>query len=207
MIVVVEPYARAMRKTQLTEMFRLRARIFRDELGWEVEVHDGKEFDKYDLEENVYLLSLNEQGAVDGSLRLMPTTGPTQLTDIFGELVPSDTALRSPHIWEATRFCTCRKHSPLLRGIARSAWHLVIGAIELARQAGIDSFVMIYDARVRRLYRMMGFQVDDISLRRDHTGTIFFGLAHVAADAALQVRDKAGIDYDVFSAHLGSLAA
>lgn len=207
MIVVVEPHVRQIHKVHLADMFRLRARVFRDELGWDVEIHDGKEFDKYDTEENVYLLSLNEQGMLDGSLRLMPTTGPTLLTDVFGELVPSDMALRSPHIWEATRFCVCRTHSPLLNGIASSAWQLVIGALELARDAGIDSYVMIYDARVKRLYRMMGLQVEDISFRRDENGTVFFGLIHASAEAALQVREKAGIDYDIFASHTGSLAA
>ena len=207
MIIRVEPKDRERYRNRLSEMFRLRARVFRGELGWAVDVHQGKEFDRYDAQENLYLLSVNQQRVLDGALRLMPTSGPTLLTDVFGELVPSDTALRSPHLWEATRFCVCRTHSPLRNGIATAAWHLVIGAVELAVESGIDSLLMIYDERVRPLYRLMGMAVDELSARRDGNGIVYFGLVETTPETVARIRDRGDIYYDVTAARPESLAA
>lgn len=207
MIIRVEPEDREKYKSYLSDMFRLRARVFRDELGWDVEVYNGKEFDKYDAEENVYLLSVNQQHVIDGALRLMPTSGPTLLTDVFSELVPSDMALRSPHLWEASRFCVCRTHSPLHKGIATAAWHLVIGAAEFGVQAGIDALVLIYDERVRRLCRILGMPVEDLSCRRDENGLVFFGLMEITQETVERVRERGEIHYDVTALRPDSLAA
>lgn len=69
----------------LDEMFRLRARIFLDRLGWDVQVRDGKERDKYDDKGPIYLIYTDDEAReVKGSLRLLPTTGPTLLADFFG---------------------------------------------------------------------------------------------------------------------------
>src|SRR5438552_15584925 len=90
----------------LDEMFRLRARVFRTRLGWDVQVTDGKERDKYDDEAPVYLVYADDDGRhVKGSLRLLPTTGPTVLTDIFWVTLPDAVDLSAPTIWEYTRFC------------------------------------------------------------------------------------------------------
>jgi len=46
MIIIVEPHNAEKHAYLLEQMFRLRARIFRDRLGWDVAVKDGKERDK-----------------------------------------------------------------------------------------------------------------------------------------------------------------
>lgn len=207
MIVRVEPKDREKYKAYLSDMFKLRARVFRDELSWNVEVHNGKEFDPYDAEDNVYLLSINQQRVLDGALRLMPTSGPTQLTQVFTELVPSDMALRSPSLWEASRFCVCNTHSPLHKGIAIAAWHLVIAAAELAAEAGIDALVMICDERVKRLSRVMGVPVEDLSFRRDENGTMFFGLMETTPETVRRIRERGEIHDDITILRPDSLAA
>ena len=48
MIIVVESHNADKHEHLLEQMFRLRARIFHDHLGWDVAVKDGKERDQYD---------------------------------------------------------------------------------------------------------------------------------------------------------------
>jgi hypothetical protein len=48
MIVVLEQHNAHQYQHLIDEMFRLRARIFRYRLNWDVEVTDGKERDRYD---------------------------------------------------------------------------------------------------------------------------------------------------------------
>jgi N-acyl-L-homoserine lactone synthetase len=63
-------------------MFRNRASVFSERLGWEVTVKDGRERDVFDDENPLYLISVDPYtGAYWGSLRLLPTTGPNMLRD------------------------------------------------------------------------------------------------------------------------------
>src|SRR5271169_1340038 len=106
MITVIEPHNAAEFPKLMEEMFRLRARVFRDRLGWDVEVADGKERDKYDDEAPVYLIYADDEAReVKGCLRLLPTTGPTVLTEFFADTLPEAAEFSAPTIWECTRFC------------------------------------------------------------------------------------------------------
>ena len=72
MIVVIEQYNAHEYSDLMDEMFRLRARVFRDRLRWDVQVVDGKERDKYDDEWPVYLVYADDElRKVKGSLRLL----------------------------------------------------------------------------------------------------------------------------------------
>ena len=106
MIVIVEAHNAGKHAHLLEQMFRQRARIFHDRLGWDVTVKDGKERDRFDDENPVYIIYTDDAGRkVKGSLRLLPTTGPTLLADFFSDTVPDAVHIVAPTIWECTRFC------------------------------------------------------------------------------------------------------
>ena len=105
MIVIVEPYNAEKYVHLLEQMFRLRAKIFHDRFGWDVVVKDGKERDKYDDESLVYIIYTDEhRHKLKGSLRLLPTTGPTLSADFFFDTDPDAAYLISPTLWECTRW-------------------------------------------------------------------------------------------------------
>ncbi len=109
-IVVVEPWNADRYALLLEEMFRLRARFFHDRLKWDVRIAEGKERDRYDDEWPVYVIYTDDNGAeVKGSLRLLPTTGPTLAADVFSDTLPDAVHLSSPTIWECSRFCLDEK--------------------------------------------------------------------------------------------------
>ena len=72
----------------IDQMFRLRAKAFADRLNWDVKVIDGQERDRFDDCDPLYILSLNPAGRVAGSARLLQTTGPNMLADVFPQLLP-----------------------------------------------------------------------------------------------------------------------
>ncbi|QQR69278.1 MAG: conjugal transfer protein TraI [Alphaproteobacteria bacterium] len=89
----------------LFQMHRLRARVLREQLKWDVSVQRGLEVDQYDLPDTLYLLSLNQRKEVRGCWRLLPSTGTTMLGDVFGHLLPAHQPMpRDPAAWEASRF-------------------------------------------------------------------------------------------------------
>ena len=71
----------------LAEMHRLRYRIFKERLGWDVQVSGDMEVDEFDACRPVYLLQRDDDGRVQGCVRLLPTTGPTMLRDTFPALL------------------------------------------------------------------------------------------------------------------------
>src|SRR4051794_33228597 len=96
MIVLIQSYNALDYRELLDNMFQLRARVFRDRLGWDVQVIDGRERDKYDDEGPVYLIYADDEAKkVKGCLRLLPTTGPTLVADIFADTLPDAAYIRA----------------------------------------------------------------------------------------------------------------
>ena len=71
----------------LAEMHRLRYRVFKERLGWDVEVSGDMEIDEFDACRPAYLLQTDDDGRIQGCVRLLPTTGPTMLRDTFPVLL------------------------------------------------------------------------------------------------------------------------
>jgi acyl homoserine lactone synthase len=193
MIVVVEPYNAHEYSDLMDEMFRLRARVFRDRLGWDVEVADGKERDRYDNEGPVYLIYVDDESLkVKGSLRLLPTTGPTVLADIFSDTLPDAAHLSAPTIWECTRFCL--EDDILSRGhreevlIASAALIAALG--DVAIKAGIEAIVGNFDSTMLRLYRRIGCEVEVLGSTRRYGRPVYLGLFPVSESILGKVRGK-----------------
>ena len=88
----------------LQAMYAQRKALFIDELGWKLNEVLGSEIDEFDSEDALYLIEIDDEGAVLQSARLLPTTSPTMLGEMFAKLC-DEPAPVSPHIWEASRFC------------------------------------------------------------------------------------------------------
>lgn len=193
MLVVVEDSNAHEYRELLNEMFRLRARVFKDRLEWDVKVEDGMERDRYDDEGPVYLIYTDdEQRKVYGSLRLLPTTGPTLLTDFFADTLPDATRLAAPSIWECTRFCLDEK---LLDDGNRDEMIFASGILfaglgEVALQSGIESILGNFDAGMYRLYRRIGCQVDVLGVTHRYGRAVYLGLFPVSWQILGRVKAK-----------------
>ncbi|WAP66797.1 hypothetical protein OH818_00105 (plasmid) [Jiella pelagia] len=137
----------------------MRAEVFADRLGWEVHVENGREIDRFDCEGPLYLLSLDEQsGALRGAVRLLPTTGPNMLRDVFQVLMPGG-AVESPLIWESSRFAVnprilqAEDRHEANHTLNRTTIELLCGIVEVCQRAGIEHVVSVFDARMARIFR------------------------------------------------------
>lgn len=132
-------------------MFADRAAQFHDRLQWDVSVDgEGAERDEYDALDPFYVIWETRGGRHGGSLRFLPTTGPTMIADHFPHLTDG-VRVASPFIWETTRFCI----SPTAP--ARVSAALMLGGLELGLAFGLSHAVGIFDARMVRLYRALGW--------------------------------------------------
>ena len=62
MIIVIDALNRHLHEGILDDMFRLRARVFADRLGWEVTIEEGREIDAFDALDPAYVVGLDEEG-------------------------------------------------------------------------------------------------------------------------------------------------
>ncbi len=65
-----------------------RHQIFVGQLGWQLPMADGRfERDQYDRDDTVYVVARDADGAICGCARLLPTTRPYLLKDVFAPLL------------------------------------------------------------------------------------------------------------------------
>jgi acyl homoserine lactone synthase len=153
MIILIQGHERKQYADLIDQMHALRARVFQDRLGWAVNVADGRERDRFDDLDPLYVLSVTPQGRVVGCLRALQTTGPNMLSDVFSELLPEGTVVRSPLIWESTRFCVDTEYAKERSGneLSRITGELLCGLFETALASGLDFIVSVFDTRMERI--------------------------------------------------------
>ena len=132
-------------------MFRDRAIQFHDRLSWDVTIdQNGFERDRYDAMNPLYVIWRRPDGTHGGSMRFLPTTGDTMVNDHFLHLTDG-VRIASPFIWECTRFCLAPNAD------ARTSAALMLGGLELGLRQNLSHAVGVFDARMVRIYRIMGW--------------------------------------------------
>lgn len=180
----------------MKQMFRLRAATFHKRLNWAVNVKDGLERDQFDDAHPLYLLSVDDYGQLQGSLRLLPTTGPHMLRDVFSQLLNDDEPVVSPVIWESTRFCVSAEAAAYRSGnqLNRVTGELLAGIVEVGQRAGLSSVISVYDARMRRILRLAGCPADEIGTPTRIGDVMTYAGLFAIDDAMLgRIRTAAGI--------------
>ncbi|MCF6302969.1 MAG: hypothetical protein L3J13_07190 [Devosiaceae bacterium] len=138
------------------QMYQLRARQFSQRRGWRVVVTDGLEKDRFDDMNPLYICVVSDDAKkLLASLRLLPTTGPHMLSDVFPEVMGEAGIVRHPLIWESSRFCvdteTAREFgSDSINIITRK---ILAGLFETAHTAGMQNIISVYDIFVERILR------------------------------------------------------
>lgn len=162
MIYVIGADEHYLRNDILDQMFQLRAKVFKERLNWDVAVSNGREIDRFDSCEPLYLTSINDQtGKLQGALRLLPTTGPNMLRDVFGALLP-DGEVESPLIWESSRFCIDPDLAAQPGRLNTTTTELFCGVVEVGLFAGLEAVVSVYDARMIRIFRRANWAPEPI---------------------------------------------
>ena len=145
---------------EIDEMFRNRAQTFSERLGWKVSVRNGRERDMFDDENPLYLVSVDPlTEKYRGSVRLLPTTGPNMLRDVFPFLLRDGEVVESPTIWEISRICVAPSECQRDRsksGLNSVLRELIVGIVEVGLMAGLTQIVAVFDARIYRVVKAAG---------------------------------------------------
>lgn len=168
-------------------MFRDRAHQFQTRLRWQVTVDaNGEERDPYDAMNPLYVIWQRTDGLHGGSMRLMPTLERCMVNDHFGHLTGGG-RIESPLIWECTRFCLARGAG------STTAAALMLAGAEIMKGFAVQHFVGVFDARMVRIYRMIGASPEIIGADGIGRHRISVGLWSFAQQTRDRLARNAGI--------------
>ena len=180
----------------LAEMHRLRYRIFKGRLGWDVQVSGDMEIDEFDACQPAYLVQKDDDGRIQGCVRLLPTIGPTMLRDTFPVLLDGESAPASDAIWESSRFGVdlSSRSEKAGRSIARATFELFAGMIEFGLMRGLSDIVTVTDARMERILCRANWPLRRLGSPRAIGKTLAVaGYLEVSRERLARVRDAGGL--------------
>jgi len=145
----------------LDNMHHLRCRVFRDRLKWDIHCENNRDIDFYDRLNPVYAIATPDRRTATGCWRILPTTGPNMLRDIFPQLVEKGAVPEGEQIWEISRFAvdTLTPTYESLASLHATTSELLIKLVEFGLNNGIRNFVAASDVRFERILKRSGLTV------------------------------------------------
>lgn len=164
MIYVVDRRNRDAYGPQLEEMFRIRHRIYVDGRKWTALARaDGREIDAYDGGNAVYLLGLDDAGRVTGGLRLVPTTGPHLMRDVFAHAVIWGPLPGNPRVYEFTRYFLTEEPDAKANR-RRESGKLLSAMFEYGLAARLTQFSLVCDTFFMPTMLELGWKVRPLGI-------------------------------------------
>lgn len=169
-------------------MFRDRTDQFHQRLGWDVVVNEiGYERDQYEQENPFYVILSGPNGAHLGSLRLLPTTGPTMIAEHFAECL-GGRSFDNDYTWECSRFCVSRNSGPL------TSVGLLAVTGRAMRAFGITQLVAVFDEPMIKAYNRIGASPEILGEAERFGGKVFGGLWTYDHKIQAHLEKRAGLD-------------
>ena len=191
MLHIFETGGRPAEGAVLAAMFEARKRVFVDLLGWDVPVLAGRfEMDQFDDSQACYLVLTDGAGEHLGSARLLKTTGP----HILGNLYPclcEKAPPRGPAILEITRFCLDRRLRAAERLSVRN--RLVSALVDHALAHGVELYTGVADIGWLQQILAFGWRCRPLGLPRAIAGRMLGALSIDIGIETPSLLSRAGI--------------
>ena len=145
MIYLVDHRNRDEFSAQLEEMYRIRHRVYVDKRGWkDLTQEDKREVDQFDNEDALYLLRLDDEGRVSAGIRLIPTTKPHLMRDVFPHIVTWGRIPNSEQVYEITRYFVSDDITDM-NEINKASGALLIALFEYGFAKGLTHYSVVCD--------------------------------------------------------------
>lgn len=141
---------------------RYRHKVFVEKLGWQLRCENALEYDQFDRDDTVYVVAYNRDHEVVGTARLLPTTRPYLLDEVFPHLLHGMEPPHSPDVWELSRFAAMDFSLQASSAVAQFSSPIAVGlmqaSLECAARHGAKRFITVSPLGVERLLRIAGFR-------------------------------------------------
>jgi acyl homoserine lactone synthase len=190
----------------LAEQFKLRYRVFIERQKYSVPTHKDMEYDQFDTPAATYLVYRDPAGRARGITRLLPTTKPYMIQEVWPTLIEDGHLPSAPDIMEATRFGV---DTDLDRDEQRRAvTELVCGCLEYGLRYGVREYVSVMPTLIyRKVLMAAGVDVQFLGAPRQIDGfNIVAGRINITAASLAEVRRRSGMHRTVLDVRDDSLA-
>jgi len=183
----------------LLDMYKLRAKIFKERMGWDVDVDmHGLETDDFDVDHAIYFVSVNNEGKVIGNWRIIPTNHLTMIEKIWPEFLEDLNIIKSPMCWEMSRFAvmTDESHSTKesIHNYNKVTAELFCGLTELCVLCGIEEIYTLYNKKIAKILRRINCHPVEVSSARIvHGDETYVGRFVPDKVMLTKLRDASGI--------------
>ena len=152
----------AFRPRDIKGMHRLRYRVFRERLHWDIPTLDEQERDEYDKCDPVFVMVRGDEGDVVGCCRLLPTSGPDMLKNTFPVLLGTHSSPVAADIWEISRFAV-DKDARSGFGFSSLPAGMIGEVVRYALEQNIKHYVFATTVAFERMLRRMGVNCERFS--------------------------------------------
>jgi acyl homoserine lactone synthase len=115
--------------------------------------------DRFDRADTVYVTVEDGQSRIAGCARLLPTTQPYLLADVFPQLLQGAPPPRDERVWELSRFACMDFSQPVTTPLAQfsssSTALLLRGAMDCAARQGARRLITVSPLGIERLVRRL----------------------------------------------------
>jgi N-acyl-L-homoserine lactone synthetase len=143
------------------DIARYRHTVFVEQLGWALQARNGMEQDQFDRHDTLYVVAQNGEGRIYGCARLLPTTRPYLLSEVFPQLLNGPPTPRSKDVWELSRFAAVdisTKQTPESGQFSSPiAVELLHESIACVAERGAKRLITVSPIGIERLLRRAGF--------------------------------------------------
>ncbi|MXN79344.1 N-acylhomoserine lactone synthase [Burkholderia sp. 4701] len=143
--------------SSLAALASYRHAIFIEKLGWQLPVVDNQEFDQFDRPDTVYLFGRDEDDTICSCARLLPTTQPYLLSEVFPSLMGAAPIPNAPDIWELSRFSSyiLGADSAALERAHGNTRMLLAEIVRFALANGVRRLITVSPLGVERLLKRL----------------------------------------------------
>ena len=146
----------------MTAIARYRHKVFVEKLGWKLQCENAQEYDQFDRDDTVYVVAKNDVGAIAGTARLLPTTRPYLLGEVFPQLLNGLPAPNSSDVWELSRFAAMDFDVSVSSALDQFCSPVFVDLLRAAQACavahGAKRLISVSPLGVERLLRQAGFQ-------------------------------------------------
>lgn len=181
--------ARELGSDLLRALGRYRHQVFVQRLGWDLpDASEDGEWDRFDRPDTVHVMVLDPLGRITGCARLLPTTMPYLLADVFSQLLDGAPAPRSAEVWELSRFAAVDLHAAPSAGHTLGsplALNLLRASMRAASRHGARGLVSVSPVAIQRILQHGQFPFSRLGRMHRIGGHALFACA-MALQPALQ---------------------
>lgn len=176
----------------LAAVYALRHKIFCTQKSWVPTNKEQQDVDAYDCLNPVHFIHLDDEDEVDGCCRIVPTTGPNMLRDIFPELMGGHPMPCAESMWEISRFAVdTERLDDSYTMISDVTSELLITLFTYALKKEISRIVAVTDTAFERVLRRAGLYTTRYAPpRKYHNCEAVAGYAVVSEETIQQLKER-----------------